>query len=220
MHRWICAMVVAGALAAGLGVGAAAASTSVPVVTLVDKAEGYTITVPRSWAPIPRSEAGIRSLITQLKARKTAEADALASTYSSILASPQAVSELSTFGFQAFPWPPDPNTPILTELSVKVTHTSLTDTAANLAMLGQQYAAALRDNAGAKIDSPREVKLPAGNAEFVEGSVPAGGGLSNGVELYLLPHRSHLYALSFTIDARLMAKATIFAKIAEYFAVS
>jgi hypothetical protein len=82
---------------------------------------------------------------------------------------------------------------------------------------GQQYAAALRDNAGAKIDSPREVKLPAGNAGFVERSVPVGGGLSNGVELYLRPHRSH-HASSFAIGARLMAKTTIFARIAEYFA--
>jgi hypothetical protein len=190
------------------------------LVTWVDATDKYTITLPRTWDLIPRSAADIRSLVAQLKAKKTEEDDALAATYSAILASPQGVSELSTFRLQAFPWPPDVDTSILTEVGVKVIHNTLAASSASLTMLGQQYAAALRKNSGAKIDSPREVKLPAGNAELVEGSVPAGGGLSNGVELYLLLHGSRLYVLSFTVDARLMAKATIFAAIAEHFRVT
>jgi len=220
MHRSICATLVLGTVALTLAVGGAAAAKSAPLYTWVDTADHYTITLPRTWALIPRSKTQIRALIAQLKAKKTNGDDALAATYGAILASPQGVSELSTFRLQAFPWPPDTATSILTEVSLKVTHTTLTDSATNLAMLGQQYATALRDSSGSKIDSPREVKLPAGEAEFIEGSVPAGGGLSNGVELYVLPHGSRLYLLSFTVDARLMAKATIFAAIAEHFTVA
>ena len=35
---------------------------------------------------------------------------------------------------------------------------------------------------------PKIVKLPAGKAEFIEATVPAGEGLTYGFELYLIPH--------------------------------
>jgi hypothetical protein len=73
-------------------------------------------------------------------------------------------------------------------------------------------------NAGTKLTALRQVTLPAAKAEFVDATVPAGGGLRDGVELYLIPHGRRLYVLSMSIDARYLKQATIFASIADHFA--
>ena len=52
-----------------------------------------------------------------------------------------------------------------------------------------------------KITVPKRVTLPAGPAELIAGTIPAGGGLSNGIELYLIPHGRRVYELSFQIDS-------------------
>jgi hypothetical protein len=63
----------------------------------------------------------------------------------------------------------------------------------------------------------RSSRLPAGPAELVVATIPAGEGLTNGVELYLIPHGKHLYELSFQIDARFLRQAAILASIAQHF---
>ena len=61
------------------------------------------------------------------------------------------------------------------------------------------------------------LQLPAGPAELIEGTIPAGGGFSNGIELYLIPHGRLLYEISFQVDARLLSQATLFTSIAQHF---
>jgi len=57
----------------------------------------------------------------------------------------------------------------------------------------------------------------AGPAELTEGTTPSGG-LSTGLELYILAHGKRAYVLSFTIDAKVLTQGTVFGSIAEHFA--
>lgn len=208
---------LATAAAAAVVAAGARASTTLPSTTWLDKAGGYEITLPTEWKLVPRSKAGIEEVIAGLKKTKSAENTALEETYTSILDSSSGTKALSAYRFQAFAWPPDPDTPLLTEVSVGVIGDSATFGHSNLTTLGDEYASALAENTGSTIEAPRRVKLPEGTAEFVEGRIPAGSGLTNGVELYLIPHGLHVYELSFTADASLLPKATIFTEIAQDF---
>jgi hypothetical protein len=198
--------------------GASAVSAeNLPSTTYLDRADGYEITIPTAWKLVPRSKAELTAEIASLRRTKSAANAELASTYASILASPAGVTGLTSYRFQAFAWPVDGSTPLLTEVSVGLVGDSKAYGHANLTTVGDQYANALSANAGSKILDPRRVRLPAGNAEFVEGTIPAGSGLATGVELYLIPHGKHVYELAFSVDATFLSQATLFAAIAEHF---
>jgi hypothetical protein len=204
----------------GAALGAAGVSAkNLPGLTYRDAAKGYEITIPAAWKLIPRSKAAVQAQIAVLKKGKSASNHELADIYSSIIASPTGLKGLSIYRFQALAWPPDLATPLLTEVSLAIVKTSSAYTKpADLTALGDEYANALSANAGSKIYDPKTVTLPAGKAELVEGTIPAGGGLATGVELYLIPHAKHVYELSFQIDARGLAQATLFSAIAKDFA--
>ena len=210
---------VAAGLVAGVGLAsvlaAAAAGKSQPATTYIDQAKGYSITIPRTWQLIPRTETQVRSLIATLHRKKSTVP--LAETYQSILSSSAGRSGLSTYRFQAFLWPLDGSTPLLTEVSLGIvpTHTAYGRSA--LPTIGATYANALAQNTGSRVAVPKAVTLPAGPAELVVATIPAGEGLTNGVELYLIPHGKQLYELSFQIDARFLRQAAILTSIAEHF---
>jgi hypothetical protein len=206
------------ALATASVLATAAGAANLPSTTYVDKADGFAITIPRAWELVPRSTASLKAAIAALKQTKKSEQIALASTFSSILASAGGRSGLTAYRFQAFAWPVDPTTPLLTEVSVGVVATSKAYGSAQLGTLGAEYANALSANSGSKILVPKTVTLPAGKAEFIEGTIPAGPGLATGIELYLIPHGKRVYELSFSIDSRGLSEATLFTSIAEHFA--
>ena len=85
--------------------------------------------------------------------------------------------------------------------------------------LGAAFANNLAAQKGAKVTVPKIVTLPAGKAEFIEATIPAGEGLQYGFELYLIPHGKRLYNLTFQIDARYLQQATLFSSIADQFKV-
>jgi hypothetical protein len=211
----------AGGLAVALALVAvlasAAGAKNQPGTTYVDKAGGYAITVPTTWKLVPRTVAELKAGIAALKKKKTQENTALASTYQSILDTPAGRSGLSAYRFQAFDWPTNPDTPILTEVSLGIVKLSRVYTKKDLPAVGAEYANALSANKGSKIVVPKVVTLPAGPAEFIEGAIPAGTGLTNGVVLYLIPHGKRLFELSFQIDATLLSQATLFTSMAQQF---
>jgi len=47
--------------------------------------------------------------------------------------------------------------------------------------------------------------------------LPVGGGVTNGAEVYLIPHGKKLYELSFQIEASQLASASLFTSIAQHF---
>jgi hypothetical protein len=211
------------ARAGSLGIVAVAAALlatgawgkNVPSTTYVDKTGGYSITIPTTWKLVPRTIPQVKALAARLKKKKaTAE---LASTYTSIISSTGGKSGLKAYRFQAFDWPQTGSTPLLAEVSVGVVKTTKAYGPASLAAIGAEYANSLSANTGSKITVPKRVTLPVGPAEFIEGTIPAGSGLSNGIELYLIPHGKRLYELSFQVDAKYLRQATLFTAIARLF---
>src|SRR5579872_5281050 len=95
----------------------AAAGTNVPGTAYIDKSAGFAITIPRTWALVPRSVAQVRQLVAALKKKpSTVE---LADAYASIVATAAGRSQITSYTFQAFEWPFLVGaTPILTEAYV------------------------------------------------------------------------------------------------------
>jgi hypothetical protein len=206
---WFAIVVVAAALLAG-----GAAGKNVPSTTYVDKSGGYSLTIPTSWKLVPRAVPQVKALIARLKKTKQAH---LASTYSSIISSAAGRTSVTAYRFQAFAWPQSAGTPLLTQVSLGIVTTTKAYGASSLTAIGAQFASSLASAKGSKITVPKRVNLPAGPASFIEGTIPAGGGLSNGIELYLIPHGKRLYELSFQTDARALGQATLFTSIAQHF---
>ena len=192
---------------------AAAASAAAPTETKwIDKKDGFSITLPARWYPVPRTTTAVKQTIALLKKQKKA---ALANEYSFYLTA-FGKTQLKDYVFQAFLDIAPSNDPIYPQVAVQTDKTrayKVTD----LPAAGRAYASALAQHKGAKITIPKQIKLPAGPAQFITGTVPAGTGLADGFELYLLIHSGKLYALKFDIDAVALSQAKVFRSIAEHF---
>jgi hypothetical protein len=207
----------AGGLVAVLAVAIAAAApaANLPVTTYVDKGGGYSITVPRTWQTVPRTVPQVKALIAKLK-EKASTVD-LANFYAQLIASPQQRSQLAVYRFQAFDWPASLSQPVPVEVSVGIVPGKKPYTAARLPGIGAVYANALAANKGSKVTVPKTVKLTAGPAELIQAIIPLGQGVSNGVQLYLIPRGKLLYELSFQIEASQLSSANLFTSIAQHF---
>jgi len=201
--------------ALALAVVAGGAAKNQPSVTYVDKAGGYAIAIPKTWQLIPRTQAGVKALIAQLRKKKSNAA--LADFYATILASQPGKSGIAAYRFQAFDWPGSLSSPVPIQVSVGITNGKRAYTAKDLPSIGAVFANALAANKGARVTVPKTVTLPSGKAELVEAAIPVGGGVTNGAMLYLIPHGKKLYELSFQIEAAQLANATLFASIAHNF---
>jgi hypothetical protein len=200
-------------VAAALVLCATAAGANLPSTTYFDKPAGFRITIPKTWQLVPRSLAGVKARIKQLDKKKETD---LASVYSAIVSTAAGRSELTSFVFQAFLYPPISS--IQTDVSLGIVRTTTAYGVKELPSLGDTFAKELATTKGSKIPKPKMVTLPAGPAAYIEGTEPAGGGLSTGFDLYLIPHGKRLYELSFRTDASALSKATIFTAIARLFA--
>ena len=179
----------------------------------IDKKDGFSVILPAKWYPVPRTVTAVKQTIAQLKQQKKT---ALANEYSFYLTA-AGRAQLNAFVFQAFLDIAPSRDRIYPQFAVQAdTHARYAT--ANLAAAGRAYAASLAQHKGAAISTPKQIRLPAGPAEFVTGKVPVATGLSDGFELYLLVHKGKLYALKFDIDARLLSQAHVFRSIAEHFA--
>ena len=187
-------------------------------IIIYDKAKGYALTIPATWKPIPRTEAEVNATIATLKKKKSTVP--LAKYYQSIISTPDGRSGLTAYRFQAFAWPVPPNaSPLPTEVSLEVAALPKALKSSDFPSLGAAFANNLAAQKGAKVTMPKIVTLPAGKAEFIEATIPAGEGLQYGFELYLIPHGRRLYNLTFQIDARYLQQATLFSSIAHQFKV-
>jgi hypothetical protein len=197
-------------------VAGSARATTVKGIIIYDKAKGYALTIPAAWKPIPRTEKEVQQTIATLKKKKSTVA--LAKYYQSIISTAQGRSGLSAYRFQAFAWPVPANaSPLPTEVSLEVAPLPKPLTASDFPKLGAAFANNLAAQKGARVTVPKIVTLPAGKAEFIEATIPAGEGLQYGFELYLIPHGKRLYNLTFQIDARYLKQAALFKSIAQQF---
>jgi hypothetical protein len=197
-----------------VSLAAAASAAAPPEQKWIDKPDGFSVILPARWYVVPRSTAAVSRVIAAArKAKKTG----LASAYAFFLTA-NGKRELQAYAFQAFYFNGPTTDPVPIELSIQIVHGRHAYTAADLADAGLTYGRALASNQGAKIAAPARIRLPAGPAQFLTGTVPNGGGVSTGLELYLLAHGKRLYVLSFKIDAAVLGQAKVFRSIAEHFA--
>ena len=208
---------LAGGLACAIGLALAASGTgaNVPGTTYVDKAGGYEITIPKSWQTVPRSVAEVNALIAKLK--KSKSTSDLAGYYKQLISTTEERKDLSVYRFQAFDWPASLSQPIPVEVSVGIVAGKHAYTAKTFPPVAGVYANALASNKGSKVTVPKPVTLPVGPAELIEAIIPLGNGVSNGIELYLIPRGKYLYELSFQIEASQLASASLFTTIAKLF---
>ncbi len=193
--------------------GSASAATTPTETKWIDKADGFSVILPAKWYPVPRTVTAVTQTIALLKKQKNTD---LATAYGFYLTA-NGKAELKAYVFQAFLFNGPTNDPVPIVVSIQVVKGKSVYTSADLATAGKAYANALSSNKGAKITVPSLIKLPEGQAEFITGTVPNGGGVSTGLELYLLVHGKRLYALSFKIDAAVLSQAKVFRSIAENF---
>jgi hypothetical protein len=194
---------------------ASTASAAAPTQTKwIDRKDGFSAILPPKWYPVPRTVAAVQQTIASLKKQKKA---ALASEYSFYLTAPGR-AQLKDYVFQAFLDISPSTDPIAPQFAVQVSKGSKPYTNADLPAAGRAYASALAQHKGAKISAPKRIELPAGPAQFVTGTVPAGTGIADGFELYLLIHKGKLYALKFDVDASILSQAKVLRSIAEHFA--
>ena len=193
--------------------GAASAATTPTETKWIDKADGFSVILPAKWYPVPRTVTAVTQTIAALKKQKKTD---LATAYSFYLTA-RGKTELKAYVFQAFYFNGPTMDPVPIDVSIQVVPSKTAYKPADLIAAGKAYANQLASNKGAKITVPALIKLPEGQAEFITGTVPNGGNVSTGLELYLLVHGNRLYALSFKIDAAVLSQAKIFRSIAENF---
>jgi len=208
--RKLAALLAACLLLAG---PATAARAATPVETKWNvRSAGFSIILPPKWYAVPRTVTAVQQTIAALKKQKKT---ALATEYGFYLTA-AGKSELKAFIFQAFLDIAPSMDPIAPQVSVQVTKGTKPYTTADLAAAGNTFASAITSgNKGAKVTVPKRISLPEGPAELIMGTVPAGTGISRGIELYLLTHKGKLYVLDCEIDASLLSQATVFRSIAE-----
>jgi hypothetical protein len=205
--------VLVGALA--LLVASTAGAANVAGTTYVDKGGGYSITIPKNWQLVPRTVPKVKALAARL-AKKKSTAD-LGKFYMQLISTAQGRRDLTAYRFQAFDWPASLSQPIPVEASVGVVVGKKAYGPKDLPAIGAVFANAFASNKGAKVTTPRTVALPVGQASLVEAVIPVGGGVANGVELYLIPRGKLLYELSFQIESSQLPYAKLFTSIAEHF---
>jgi hypothetical protein len=196
-----------------LAEGAVAAKGATPTETKWNvRSGGFSILLPPKWYAVPRTATAVQQTLAALKKQKRT---ALASEYGFYLTA-AGKTQLKAFIFQAFLDIAPSTDPIPPQVSVQVSTGTKPYTTADLAAAGNTFASTIASgNKGAKVTVPKRISLPEGPAELIQGTVPAGSGLSRGVELYLLTHKGKLYVLDFEIDATVLSQATVLRSIAE-----
>ncbi len=202
------------AIAVAVVVASSSSAANVKGTKWVDKAGGYTITVPKTWELIPRTTAQVNTSIATLDKKKQT---ALARFYKALIATSAGKDGLKAYRFQAFAWPDSETQPVPVQVSLGLARTKTPVTTKALPSVAAVFANQLASNKGAKITVPKIVTLPAGKAEFIEGTLPIGGGIENGLELYLIPRGKTVYELAFQIEASQLKTATLFTSIARQF---
>jgi hypothetical protein len=204
-----CRKLAAGVIAA-LAVCAPASAAKAQWVTLTDKYEGFSLTVPKSMYFVPNSVAKVKTIVKQLTQQNQAGA---AAVYTQILAG--GSKDITPFVYQGFFLTPSASVQPLFTLAAATTPKTNT-TAAGLTRIAASSAAALRAKNGATILAAKLVTLPAGPAALVEAS-EVSGGVKTLLVVYTIGDGSRIYQLTFRTDAATKASLATFDTIAKRF---
>jgi hypothetical protein len=209
---------VAGALASALAAAVAAGATAAkpaPSNIWIVKSQGFAITLPKTWQAIPPTVADVKTLIARYKKSKST-AD-LATYYGKIIGTKAGLTDMKAYKFQAFDWPISEESPVPVDVRVGVVKVSKPVTAAALPDAAAVFERSFMSNKGARGTKPKVVTLPSGKAATFEVMFPIGGGFSQGIQMYLIPHGKRVYELLFGVEGQSLAGAKVFTQIAQLF---
>ncbi len=193
-----------------VGSGAASAASG-PWVTLIDRPGGFKLTIQKSWYLVPNSPASVQSIILQLR---NANQAGVARVYTEILGS----SDVRRFWFEAFDYSALAAIQPTVTLGIARSTKALTSSA-SLVPLAAAFAKSFAATPQTTVTLETVVTLPEGPRR-VRRSHAGVPGSSLLIEVYVIPHGTRLYQLSFATDAASSTDAVSFAEIAQRFAFS
>jgi len=178
-------------------------------VTLVDKSGGFKLTIQKSWYLVPNSPASVQSIIVQLEKSNQA---GVGRVYAEIL----GTTDVRRFWFEAFDYSALAAIQPTVTLGIARSTKALTSPA-SLVPLAAAVAKSFAATPQTTVTLETVVTLPEGRAAFVE-ATRGFPGSSSLIEVYVIPHGTRLYQLSFATDAADSTDAASFAEIAQRFA--
>jgi hypothetical protein len=201
-------LALAGLVLSLLAAAATAGAAGGQWVTLTDKYEGFSLTVPKSIFFVPNSKEKVKTIIAELTKQNQA---GVAAVYSQIIGS----SDVSKFVYEGFFFTPSATVQPLFTLAAAQTVPANT-TRSGLAEVAASEAGALRGQ-GATVSSAKVVTLPAGPAATIEATQEVSGAKTLLVE-YVIGNKNRIYLLVFRTAASTRAQLSTFETIARRFA--
>ena len=195
-------------LTAVVGVSAATAAPGGRWVTLTDKPEGFSLTLPKSSYFVPNSVAKVKAITSNLTEHNQA---GVAAVYTQIL----ATSDVTKFVYEGFFFTPAAPVQPLFTLAVATTR-PVNTTKNGLEAVAVGSADALRRE-GATVTAAKVVALPVGPAALDQ-AVEVAGGVKTLVAYYVIGHGRTVYQLTFRTPDGTRAGLTTFETIAKRFA--
>jgi hypothetical protein len=160
---------------------------------------GFSVEVPPTWQTVPRSVSGVQALIRRLRSQGRVS---VARQYQTLLDDPYARNNLRQ-SFQAFAWPALPSS---VRTDVVIGAHGLTGAQAALGDgLLDGFAAGLARQIGSRDVRVRKLRLPAGAAREITGTVTLDrsyGGAKSAVTVYAILHRRKLLIVNGRTDAK------------------
>jgi hypothetical protein len=196
------------AVVATLAVCSTAGAARGEWVTLTDKPEGFSLTVPKASYFVPNSVSKVQAIISLLAKRNQA---GVAQVYAQIIGS----SDVTKFVYEGFFFTPSAPVQPLFTLAVAQTRPANT-TRSGLAKVATGWASALRKE-GATVTTAKVVTLPAGRAALDE-AVEVLGGVETLLVNYDIGHGGTIYQLTFRTSATTRESLSTFDTIAKRFA--
>jgi hypothetical protein len=160
---------------------------------------GFSVEVPATWQIVPRSVSSVQALIRRLRSQGRVS---VARQYQALIDDPYARDNLRQ-SFQAFAWPALPSS-VRTDVVIG-THTLTKAQAALGDGLLDGFAAGLARQIGSRDVRVRKLRLPAGAAREITGTVTLDrsyGGAKSAVTVYAILHRRRLLIVNCRTDAR------------------
>jgi len=171
-----------------------------------DPINGFRLALPSDWNVVPNSDTQVNLVIQRLEAKHKV---ALAGIYQNIV----RTTDVSHFVFEAFHF--TPSALIQPTFTLSVTRSSrILASPKGLASIASSESKQLIRNEGLDLVEAKVVKLPAGNAAFIEGTEVVASTRSL-LEIYVIGHEARLYDLTFRTSAGTRDEEPIFLKVAH-----
>ena len=160
---------------------------------------GFSVEVPATWQTVPRKVSSVQALIRRLRSQGRVS---VARQYQALLDDPYARNNLRQ-SFEAFAWPALPS-PVRTDVVIGADTLTRAQAALGDGLL-DGFAAGLARQIGSRDVRVRKLRLPAGAAREITGTVTLDrsyGGAKSAVTVYAILHQRRLLIVNARTDAK------------------